>query len=192
MSEVQVQIVDSDPIEPKSAVLAPKKTRSSKVSKPMEYLISEAHKVINEEKPTKPLKVTNTLIHLISEVNKQNEEKKAKKESENLLNPKPIKIKEKSKKELEKEELEKIADLTRNASIVLRETVWSIKAEKLTLLSLTEKIKEFFHRLEKEESFSLNISIQEEQKEFTPLLALNLFCLLSQCLYYIINIQINL
>ena len=88
----------------------------------------------------------------------------------------------KTEKELEKEELEKIADLTRNASIVLRETVWSIKAEKLTLLSLTEKIKEFFHRLEKEESFSLNISIQEEQKELTPLLALNLFRISQEAL----------
>jgi signal transduction histidine kinase/Tfp pilus assembly protein PilF len=88
----------------------------------------------------------------------------------------------KTEKELEKEELEKIADLTRNASTVLRETVWSIKAEKLTLLSLTEKIKEFFHRLEKEESFSLNISIQEEQKEFTPLLALNLFRISQEAL----------
>ena len=117
MSEVQVQIVDSDPIEPKSAVLAPKKTRSSKVSKPMEYLISEAHKVINEEKPTKPLKVTNTLIHLISEVNKQNEEKKAKKEAENLLNPKPIKIKEKSKKELEKE----ARDLLKNCKKITKD-----------------------------------------------------------------------
>lgn len=88
----------------------------------------------------------------------------------------------KTEKETEKEELEKIADLTRNASVVLRETVWSIKAEKLTLSSLTEKIKEFFQRWENEQPLSLNISLQDEQKELTPLLALNLFRICQEAL----------
>jgi hypothetical protein len=91
----EVQIVDS---EKKTSI---KKLKSTK---PVEHLISEINKDVNEEKPTKPLKVTNALTHLISEVAKQNAVKAAKKEVENLLNPKPIKIKEKSKKEIEKEE----------------------------------------------------------------------------------------
>jgi hypothetical protein len=94
----EVQIVDS---ENKTTV------KKSKSTKPVEHLISEINKVINEEKPTKPLKVTNALTHLISEVAKQNAVKAAKKEVENLLNPKPIKIKEKSKKEKSKKEIEK-------------------------------------------------------------------------------------
>jgi hypothetical protein len=91
----EVQIVDS---EKKTSI------KKSKSTKPVEHLISEINKDVNEEKPTKPLKVTNALTHLISEVAKQNAVKAAKKEVENLLNPKPIKIKEKSKKEIEKEE----------------------------------------------------------------------------------------
>jgi signal transduction histidine kinase len=88
----------------------------------------------------------------------------------------------KMEKLTEKEELEKIAVLTRNASVVLRETVWSIKAEKLTLSSLTEKIKEFFHRWGNEQSLSLNFSIENEQKELSPLLALNLFRIAQEAL----------
>lgn len=105
----------------------------------------------------------------------------------------------KTDQDAEKEELEKIADLTRNASIVLRETVWSIKTEKLTLLSLTEKIKEFYQRLDIEESFSLNISSNDQQKELTPLLALNLFRISQEALTNVlkyanashVEIQIN-
>jgi signal transduction histidine kinase len=88
----------------------------------------------------------------------------------------------KTEKETEKVELEQIAELTRNANVVLRETVWSIKAEKLTVLSLTEKIKEFYARLENENSFALNVTIEEEQKELTPLLALNLFRISQEAL----------
>lgn len=75
----------------------------------------------------------------------------------------------------EKSELEEIAKLTRNAGVVLRETVWSIKSDKLTVVSLKEKIEEYVHRLEINHLLSFKISTQDDDVQLTPNVALNFF-----------------
>ncbi len=87
----------------------------------------------------------------------------------------------------EREELEQISKQTRNASIVLRETVWSIKSEKLTVSSLRYKIEEFYNRLENPNIFSLNFQMSNEDVELGPLLALNLFRIAQEALTNILK-----
>jgi signal transduction histidine kinase len=93
----------------------------------------------------------------------------------------------KTEKQTEREELEHISKQTRNASIVLRETVWSIKSEKLTVTSLRNKIEEFYNRLEDPNIFSLNFQISNEDFELGPLLALNLFRIAQEALTNILK-----
>jgi signal transduction histidine kinase len=75
----------------------------------------------------------------------------------------------------EKSELEEIAKLTRNAGVVLRETVWSIKSEKLTVLSLKDKLEEFVQRLESRRLLSFDFITTENDVQLTPIIALNFF-----------------
>jgi signal transduction histidine kinase len=93
----------------------------------------------------------------------------------------------KTDKELEKDELEQIAKQTRNAAIVLRETVWSIKSEKLTINSLKNKIEEFYRRFEADHIFKLDFSISNEEAELSPLMALNLYRIAQEALTNILK-----
>jgi signal transduction histidine kinase len=93
----------------------------------------------------------------------------------------------KTEKETEKEELEQIANLTRNAGIVLRETVWSIKADKLTVQSLRNKIEEFFQRLDNVHSFEIHFTINDESHELSPLVALNFYRISQEALTNILK-----
>jgi signal transduction histidine kinase len=93
----------------------------------------------------------------------------------------------KAEKEVEKEELEQIAKQTRNAAIVLRETVWSIKSEKLTINSLKNKIEEFYRRFEDSNIFRLNFLVSNEQEELSPLVALNQYRIAQEALSNILK-----
>ena len=93
----------------------------------------------------------------------------------------------KTDKELEKEELEQIAKQTRNAAIVLRETVWSIKTEKLTVNSLKNKIEEFYRRFETDSLFELSFKVSDEESELGPLMALNLYRIAQEALTNILK-----
>lgn len=93
----------------------------------------------------------------------------------------------KTDKEQEKDELEQIAKQTRNAAIVLRETVWSIKTEKLTVDSLKNKIEEFYRRFESENLFKLEFKVLNEDSELGPLMALNLYRIAQEALTNILK-----
>lgn len=81
----------------------------------------------------------------------------------------------KTEKNHEKCELQEIANLTRNASVVLRETVWSIKAEKLTVFSLKNKLEEFVQRLETPNILNVQFSTIGSEFSLSPTIALNFF-----------------
>lgn len=93
----------------------------------------------------------------------------------------------KTDKEQEKDELEQIAKQTRNAAIVLRKTVWSIKTEKLTVDSLKNKIEEFYRRFESDNLFKLEFKVTNEDSELGPLMALNLYRIAQETLTNILK-----
>ena len=88
----------------------------------------------------------------------------------------------KTEKNSEKTELEQIANLTRNANVVLRETVWSIQNDNLTILSLSNKIEEFYNRMDSSKSFEIKIENENQEHYLSPLEALNLFRIAQEAL----------
>jgi signal transduction histidine kinase len=86
----------------------------------------------------------------------------------------------KTEKQKDKEELEIISDLTRNAGIILRETVWSIKNEALTVRSLKDKIEEYIQRIDVETTIDFEIIVNNENTELTPMVALNFYRIIQE------------
>lgn len=81
----------------------------------------------------------------------------------------------KETREAEKEATENIANITRNANSLLRETVWSIKSSEITLQELHDKVKEFATRIFEDKNIELIFSCADNNTILTPNVALNLF-----------------
>jgi signal transduction histidine kinase len=87
----------------------------------------------------------------------------------------------------DKNDLIQLADLTRNAGVVLRETVWSIKSEKLTVFSLKDKIEEHIQRIESNENLVFDVQSQDIEAELSPTVALNFFRITQEAISNILK-----
>ncbi len=75
----------------------------------------------------------------------------------------------------EKEDLENISDQIRNVSKTLRETVWSIQEEAITIAQLLERIQGFADKQLEESGIAYSSTTNDNGFELTPQIALTLY-----------------
>lgn len=86
----------------------------------------------------------------------------------------------KSKNDAEKVELEQLAAVSRNANIVLRETIWSIHKESITIDELLTKAKEYCQRIFADSAIKHECIGADLKVEISPANALHLFRIIQE------------
>ncbi len=81
----------------------------------------------------------------------------------------------KTERTSEKEDLEEISDQIRNVSKILRETVWSIQEEAITLEQLLERVQDFADKQLEKSGIEYSATSNENKYELTPQIALTFF-----------------
>ncbi len=81
----------------------------------------------------------------------------------------------KSNNQLEKEELTKIADNTRNAMSQLRETIWSIRNEQVTIPEFASKVREYANKILENKKIDFSMECNAPDKILSPNQALSLY-----------------
>lgn len=81
----------------------------------------------------------------------------------------------KAERQSEKEDLETISAQIRNVSKTLRETVWSIQADAITVGQLIERVQNFADKQLEESGIEYNSDTNQNSVELTPQVALTLF-----------------
>ena len=107
----------------------------------------------------------------------------------------------KSQNEAEKVELEELGAISRNANTVLRETIWSIHKESITVDELISKVKEYCHRIFADSTINYEVIGKDLEVDISPAIALHLFRIIQEstnnamkyanCTSVIINISRN-
>lgn len=86
----------------------------------------------------------------------------------------------KSTNEAEKLELEELGAISRNANLVLRETIWSIHKEAITIDELVTKAKEYCYRIFSESDINVEVIGNDLEVEISPAIALHLFRIIQE------------
>jgi len=86
----------------------------------------------------------------------------------------------KSTNESEKAELDELGAISRNANIVLRETIWSIHKESITIDELVTKAKEYCQRIFAGSSISFEVQGANLNVAISPALALHIFRIIQE------------
>src|SRR5690606_32537512 len=86
----------------------------------------------------------------------------------------------KSTNEYERLEFEELGALSRNASFVLRETIWSIHKEAITIDELVSKTKEYCDRILSDSKIKVEITGKHLETEISPAVALHLFRIIQE------------
>lgn len=85
-----------------------------------------------------------------------------------------------SQNEAEKSELDALGAISRNANLVLRETIWSIHKESITIDELTTKAKEYCERIFMDSPVKFEVIGKDLEVEISPALALHLFRIIQE------------
>ena len=85
-----------------------------------------------------------------------------------------------SNRESEKEALENIASQVRKANSTLRETVWSVRADSITVEQLLDRIDRFANQMLADTETSFEIQASHKEKELAPNAALAIYRLLQE------------
>jgi signal transduction histidine kinase len=93
----------------------------------------------------------------------------------------------KTEKESEKKELELISEITRNAAVVLRETVWSINTESIDVRALKDKLDDYIQRIAGDHKIDFQINIENPNNLLTPMIALNFYRIIQEAVSNIIK-----
>lgn len=86
----------------------------------------------------------------------------------------------KTTNEADKEDLLAIREISTNANHVLRETIWSIHKQELTIEELYQKTKEYANRLLEDKEIRYQIEVHDNSESLTPSLALHLFRIIQE------------
>ncbi len=86
----------------------------------------------------------------------------------------------KSTNDAEKLELEELGAISRNANLVLRETIWSIHKEVITIDELISKVKEYCSRVFSDSPTNIDITGNDIHTEISPAIALHLFRIIQE------------
>lgn len=81
----------------------------------------------------------------------------------------------KSNNQLEKDELTKIADNSRNAISQLRETIWSIRNEQVTIPEFASKVREYANKILEDKKIDFIMECNAPDKVLSPNQALSLY-----------------
>lgn len=85
-----------------------------------------------------------------------------------------------SQNEAEKVELDELGAISRNANIVLRETIWSIHKESITIDELVTKAKEYCQRIFADTAIKHEVNGSDLEVEISPAIALHLFRIIQE------------
>lgn len=80
----------------------------------------------------------------------------------------------------EQQELNELGTISRNANFVLRETIWSIHKEILTIDELVSKTKEYGQRIFANSPIQFHVHGEEETNTLSPAIALHLFRIIQE------------
>ena len=86
----------------------------------------------------------------------------------------------KSTNEAEKLELDELGVISRNANLVLRETIWSIHKETVTIEELVAKAKEYCNRIFSDSTIEHKVEGSDFELEISPANALHLFRIIQE------------
>ena len=81
----------------------------------------------------------------------------------------------KTERQSEKEDLEAISDQIRNVSKILRETVWSIQEEAISIEKLLERVQDFVNKQLEGSGIEYSYESNQNKFELPPQVALTLF-----------------
>jgi len=86
-----------------------------------------------------------------------------------------------AKRKNEKEELTAISEQVRNINAILRETVWSIQNERITIEELLERVQTYVNKLFKKEDLIYRGVSNLPNYQLSPQIALNFYRILQEC-----------
>ncbi len=86
----------------------------------------------------------------------------------------------KSPNDLDKHELEEIGLISRNANHLLRETIWSIHQDEISLRELHTKAKAYAERVLGDQSVAITVTVSDQDVVISPANALHLFRIIQE------------
>lgn len=86
----------------------------------------------------------------------------------------------KTKNESDIRDLEDIRTISSNANFILRETIWSIHKQELTVDELYQKAKEYTNRIFSDKGVQTDISVTDRDSKLSPSIALHLYRIIQE------------
>lgn len=86
----------------------------------------------------------------------------------------------KATNEVEKEELSAIRAISSNANFMLRETIWSIHKQELTVDELYQKTKDYAQRIFEDKETQVIVEVEQKEAALSPSVALHLYRILQE------------
>jgi signal transduction histidine kinase len=83
-------------------------------------------------------------------------------------------------KEKDKDDLENISDQVRKASALMRDTIWTISEEKISIIQFGIKIKEFAERVLAQKGITVHFQNTDNEFNLRPESTLNLFRIIQE------------
>jgi signal transduction histidine kinase len=82
--------------------------------------------------------------------------------------------------EAEKRDLKELGSISRNANIVLRETIWSIHKEAISIEELVSKTEDYLDRINVDNKIKTEVIGSDLEVEISPAIALHLFRIIQE------------